>query len=232
MAGLGCVDGDGNVGEETQAHRLIGKAVVPGRTAKRRGLARTARDDGVDRVDGKTGRERGELEAAFAKWGKQAELAAAGIAHPLEFVDVARGMDAKQILARGGRGAAQFEMLIEPCGAHQIEQTTLRGGRIGAIAARGRLDPIADGEKQRLHPGTVPEGTLVGQKQGVIAHFSLSHTCTPRVCRNYARYQRLLSKRQWGLARKTVHNRCFGLVLAAGPTLAPGRPRLRPAVVF
>ena len=167
---LGRIDGDGDVGEEAEAHRLVGKAVVPGGAAQRIGVARPAGDDGVDRFDGKACGQCREFEAALAEGGEQAKLAAARIAHALEFVDIAGGVDAQQILARGGRCAAHFKVLVQPRGPHQIEQAALGSGRIGAVAARRRLDPVADGKEQRLHPGAVPEGTLIGQEQGAATH--------------------------------------------------------------
>jgi len=56
---------------------------------------------------------------------------------------------------------------IETGSAHQIDQPPFRSRRIRAIAARGRFDPVADRQEQRLDPGAVPERALIGEEMGI-----------------------------------------------------------------
>ena len=69
----------GDVAQQTETHRLIGQAMVPGRPRHGIRIAKLAAHDGIDGMYGETGRDPRDLVAAATERGIRPELAAAGM---------------------------------------------------------------------------------------------------------------------------------------------------------
>ena len=108
VAGLGGLDGNGNVGEKAKAHGAVCQAVMPRWPRQRIGIVRLALEHRVHGGQGQSGGQLRNLVAARPDRCLGAKLTAASIAQGLETLQIGTAVDAQQILFTGWRRAAQL----------------------------------------------------------------------------------------------------------------------------
>ncbi len=164
------LDGNRNIGEETEAHRLVRQAVVSGRSRQRIGIIQLALQHRFHRRAGQAGGETGDFITARPQRRLFAQHAAAVIAYRLEALKIAVGMDPPQVRKACRRRAAQRQLRRQPGDVHQVFHPPFGLRRFGMTAAGGRLHPPAHRQRHRVQTGTVPETTFIKEETGFSFH--------------------------------------------------------------
>ena len=125
VAGLGGLDGNGDVGEKAKAHGAVCQAVMPRWPRQRIGVVHLALEHRVHGGQGQTGGQLRDLIAARSYRCLGAKLTAAGIAQCLETLQVITAVDAQQVLFTGGRRAMLVQVATESGDIQQAFQAPL-----------------------------------------------------------------------------------------------------------
>ncbi len=215
--------GNGDIGEKTEAHRLVRQAVVSGRTRQRIGVIQFSLQHRFHRRAGQPGGKTGDFITARPQRRLFAEHAAAVIAYRLEALQITVGMDPPQVRKARRRRAAQRQLRRQPGDIHQVFHPPFGLRRFGMTAAGGWLYPPAHRQRHCVQPGTVPETTFIKEETGFSFHSILpwanpSRRRKPPQLKSVTAARRRLPPPAAGRRWRSV---------AVRPPRAPGRPPCR-----
>ena len=135
--------------------------MVPRRTAQRVSVRVLSLQYCPHRLNRQSGRKRCDLIPIRTEWSAQAKLTPARGGHSLELVQIMRGMDAQQRLARRGRGRLRVQFRPEASGAEEVHQPSLGLGVFRQASTGQRLHQTAYRRHERVVSTRVPKTAFV-----------------------------------------------------------------------
>ena len=172
IAGLGALDGDGNIGRSrSPSIDPAGSGGPAGVTAHRRYPARPAAPPPPPRRPAR--RRAWRFHSCPAPAAPLPQQAAAAVAHLFETLQIVGGVNAQQVFFRRRFGAQQGELARQAGHVHQVLHAPFGFRRLGVAGARRRLHPAADRQGGGVQAGAVPETAFIKQETGCSFTFLL-----------------------------------------------------------